>query len=64
MSELKNCETFLCKIKDTCIYAPDCSGSCRWVSDLCSACRLEHACKPPQRVTYYKEGKYYYRDVR
>lgn len=58
------CDSFVCKIRDTCLYGPDCSGSCRWAADRCRACALERGCKSyNNKPRYYKEGKYFYREV-
>ena len=57
------CKAFVCKIMATCLYAPDCSGDCRWVTDRCRACALERGCKGNNKPRYYKEGKYFYREV-
>lgn len=38
------CESFLCKIQDTCIYYPYCPKTCSW-HDRCIACVLKDGCK-------------------
>lgn len=58
-----NCEAFSCRLESTCIFAPSCNKDCVYMADLCRVCALEMGCKSNKIPRYYKEGKYFYREI-